>query len=94
MRNLIAHLALVLMGVLLAGLVTEVTLRLTDAVPEVESPSPAPTRAMRISVGAASPTYACISAAPSSTRWWSMMRRAGASRSRRGRLCPPHASWF
>jgi lysophospholipase L1-like esterase len=38
MRNLIAHLALVLMGVLLAGLVTEVTLRLTDAVPEVESP--------------------------------------------------------
>ena len=38
MRNLIAHLALVLMGVLLAGLGTEVTLRVTDAVPEVESP--------------------------------------------------------
>ena len=42
MRNLIAHLGLVLMGVvmgvLLAGLGTEVTLRVTDAVPEVESP--------------------------------------------------------
>jgi lysophospholipase L1-like esterase len=38
MRNLIAHLALVVMGVLLAGLGTEVTLRVTDAVPEVESP--------------------------------------------------------
>ena len=37
MRNLIAHLGLVLMGVvmglLLAGLLTEVTLRVTDAVP-------------------------------------------------------------
>ena len=42
MRNLIAHLGLVLMGVvmglLLAGLLTEVTLRVTDAVPEVEGP--------------------------------------------------------
>jgi hypothetical protein len=40
--NLLAHLGLVLigvvMGVLLAGLVTEVTLRVTHAVPEVESP--------------------------------------------------------
>lgn len=38
MRNLIACLGLVVMGVLIAGLVTEVTLRVTDAVPEVESP--------------------------------------------------------
>ena len=42
MRNLIANLGLVLMGVvtgvLLAGVGTEVVLRVTDAVPEVESP--------------------------------------------------------
>jgi lysophospholipase L1-like esterase len=42
LRNLLAHLGLVLMGlvmaVLLAALGTEVTLRVTDAVPEVESP--------------------------------------------------------
>lgn len=42
MRNLVAHLALVLMGVLmgllLAGVLTEVTLRITDAVPDVERP--------------------------------------------------------
>src|SRR5262245_39181724 len=42
MRNLIAHLGLVLMGlvmgVLLTALGTEVSLRVTDAVPEVESP--------------------------------------------------------
>src|SRR5262249_26619675 len=42
MRNLIANFGLVLMGVvtgvLLAGVGTEVFLRVTDAVPEVESP--------------------------------------------------------
>ena len=38
MRNLIACLGLVVMGVLIAGLITEATLRVTDAVPEVESP--------------------------------------------------------
>jgi lysophospholipase L1-like esterase len=38
MRNLIGRLGLVVMGVFLAGLVMEVTLRVTDAVPEVGNP--------------------------------------------------------
>jgi lysophospholipase L1-like esterase len=37
-RNLIAHLGLMLMGVLLAGFITELVLRVTDAMPEVERP--------------------------------------------------------
>jgi lysophospholipase L1-like esterase len=38
LRNLIAHFGLVVIGLLLAGFMTEVTLRVTDAMPEVESP--------------------------------------------------------
>ena len=38
MRNLIANLGLVLIGVLMSGLISEVTLRMTDVMPELESP--------------------------------------------------------